>query len=58
MAKRDDRGIHFCLTKIILHPFIWEFMINNTKGPLTAVPMVSLAVLPNCPSFYTRFLWV
>ena len=31
---------------------------NNTKGPLTAVPMVSLKVLPNCPCFYRKFLWV
>ena len=25
---------------------------NNTKGPLTAVPVVSMSVLPNCPCFY------
>ena len=31
---------------------------NNTKGPLTAVAMVSLTVLPNCPCFYRWCLWV
>ena len=33
-------------------------MINNTKGPLIVVPMVSLTFLPNCPCFYRWFLWV
>ena len=30
-----------------------QLVNNNTTGnPLTAVPMVSLTVLPNCPCFY------
>ena len=31
---------------------------NSTRNPLTAVPMVSLTVLPNCPCLYRWFLWV
>ena len=32
--------------------------LNNTNGPLTAVPMVSMTVLPICPFLYRVFLWV
>ena len=29
-----------------------NFNDKQYSGPLTAVPMVSLTVLPNCPCFY------
>ena len=40
-------------------PFIplQTYLFNNKiEGTLTAVPMVSVSILPNCPCFYREFL--
>ena len=29
-----------------------EVDVNNNNGPLTALPSVSMTVIPNCPCFY------
>ena len=44
------RGIYVCM---YVHKY--TYYDKQYKGPLTAVPMVSLTVLPNFPNFIDNF---
>ena len=55
MAFPSIKQIVSPIVCVVLALDSWNYN-NKTEDPLTALPMVSVSVLPNCPCFYREFL--